>query len=328
MRKLVSAAILALALGGASAYAQDEAASAAAAASAAPLPVELKRSGGRASALAGRPRIAIAGYNIAAFTHATARASSGGGFSGFGARVRMDMALAGVDMALVQRVADAAHADLVAQLQAAGYDVATAQEVLAAEGGAEALDPVESYEGEDALGHDMVVVGPTGVGATKFHGLGQRTFNGNRPATASNALDAVMLYPNLALNFAAAEGSGNRMFGNRANVEGGPAFSVAQNSVVQVAFSREGRFTDGWTTLMMEEPVFAEEEFATMEQMDSSNNNAAVVVSAILGAGMQRSQRNTYQVIADPAAYEALALRAARGFNAAIVAQVRAARGG
>ncbi len=331
MRNVLSAAAIVLAALAAPAIAQEAAPIAADAIQPAagitvpPAPMTLERSGGRASALAGRTRIALAGYNIGAYTNVSTQASSGGGFTGFGARTRMDLALAGIEPALLQRIADAAHADLVAQLQAAGYDVVTAQDVLAAPGGQEALDPVESYEGEDPLGNDMLVIGPTGVGAAQFHGVGRRMIgNGNRPATASNALDAVMLYPNLSLNFAYTAGSGNRMFSNRASVEAGPGFSAS--SIVQVVFSREGRFADGWTTLLMDEPLAIEGEFASMEEVDSSNNNVAVALSAVLGAGLQRSQRDTYLVTADPAAYETLALSAARGFNAAIVAQVQAAR--
>ncbi len=293
-------------------------------------PVSLRRDGGSRNALTEQPRIALFGYNLAAFTSSRVTASSGGSLfgGGMGARARMDFNLVGIDRALLERVATAAHDNLVAQLQAAGYEVVPAQQIFANGEGSRFLAEGGAYEAEaPGTENDFVVVGPAGVGAVAHHGIARTSFAGNAPAPISAQHSAILLYPNLALDFVQTGGSGRRALGNRANVSGEARFGVNPISVVQAQFSRTGRFIDGWTTLNMRDGVSVDDEFATVGQTSESNNNAAVIVSAILGAGMQSARRSGYDVVADPAAYEALAMRAARGFNAAIVAQVREARG-
>lgn len=308
----------------------EVAAPAPAAITAPPLAVELRRDGGSRTALTSMPRIALVGYNFGAFVHSRVTASSGGSLIGpsMGARARMDFNLVGVDRPLLERIATAAHADLVAQMQAAGIEVVPATEVFADGQHARFLAEGGAYEAEPpGTENDVLVVGPEGVGAVTLNGMARTSIAGNAPAAIAASTNAILLYPNLAIDFVQTGGSGRRALGHRANVEGDPNIGVNPISVVQVHYSR-GRFLDGWTTLNMREGVWANEEFATVSQTSESNNNAAVVVSAILGAGMQSARRSGYDVVADPVAYEALALRAARGFNAAIVQQVLAARGG
>ncbi|MEZ5958971.1 MAG: hypothetical protein R3C30_00900 [Hyphomonadaceae bacterium] len=308
--------------------AADEPTAAPAAIAAAPLPVELRRDGGQRTALTGLPRIALVGYNFGAFVHSRVSASSGGSLfgGGMGARARMDFNLVGVDRATLERIATSAHADLVAQMQAAGIEVVPATEVFANGQHARFLADGGAYEAEPpGTENDLVVVGPEGVGAVTLNGMARTSIAGNAPVAIAQSTNAILLYPNLALDFVQTGGSGRRALGNRANVEGEPNVGVNPISVVQVHYSR-GRFLDGWTTLNMREGVWADEEFASVAQTSENNNNASVVISAILGAGMQSSRRSGYDVVADPVAYEALALRAARGFNAAIVRQVLAAR--
>ncbi|MGE0595162.1 MAG: hypothetical protein AB7P07_02250 [Hyphomonadaceae bacterium] len=313
--------------------AEAQAASASAVQIGPPLPVEMRRTRGGANVLAAMPRIALAGYNIGAFMTTRVSARSGGSLLGnsMGARARMDFSLVGVDQTLLQRIADAAHADLVAQLEAAGYEVSGAREVFADGRGANMLAGGGTYEGEEpGTQSEMLVAGPSGVGAVAYQGVGRLAVGGGGGMGAiSHGLNAILVFPNLALDFAETSGSGNRSFGNRANVEGEARFGIDPMSKAEVFFSRSGRgFFDGWGTLQVTEATTVADEFASTEQTSQRSNTGMGVASAILGAGMQHSRRSGYEVTADPAAYEALALRAARGFNAALVAQIRAARGG
>ncbi len=341
-------AILAIAVGSPS-YAQDTEAPAVQEAAAAvetpaaieasappagpPFAVEMRRTRGNANVLSAMPRIALMGYNIGAFTYARVTASSGGSLFGnsMGARARMDFVLEGIDRARLERIATLAHDDLVSQLRAAGYEVSAAPEVFANGRGANFLADGGVFEGEEpGTQSELAVVGPEGVGAVGYQGVGRLAVGGGSGMGAiSHELNAILLFPNLALDFVETSGSGNRSFGNRANVEGGARFSVDPMSKVEVFFSRSGRgFFDGWATLQVPSASAVDDEFASMVQTGASNNNAIAAISGILGAPMQSARRSAHTVSADPDKYEELALRAARGFNAAIVAQIRSARGG
>jgi hypothetical protein len=294
------------------------------------LSVPLRRDGGSRNALSALPRIAIVGYNLGAFVHTRVTATSGGSLLGnsLGARARMDFTLVGVDRAALERIATAAHADLVAQMQAAGIEVVPATEVFANGQHARFLADGGAYEGTlPGTENEMLVVGPAGVGAVTASGIARSGGGSNAAIPIASSVNAILIYPNLAIDFVQTSGSGRRVLGNRANVEGQPNIGVNPLSVVQVHYSR-GRFLDGWTTLNMTESVWADEEFATVEQISESNNDIAAGVSAILGAGMRSGRRSGYQVTADAARYEQLAMRAAIGFNTAIVQQVLAARAG
>ncbi|MEZ5956052.1 MAG: hypothetical protein R3C27_02400 [Hyphomonadaceae bacterium] len=295
--------------------------------------VDIRRTRGNANVLNAMPRIALVGYNVGAFTYARITASSGGSLFGgsMGARARMEFVLEGVDRARLERIATAAHDDLVTQLRAAGYEVSTAPEVFANGRGSGFLAAGGVFQGEEpGTQSELSVVGPEGVGAVSYQGVGRLAVGGGRGmGELSHELNAILLFPNLALDFVETSGSGNRSFGNHANVQGGARFAVDPMSKVEIFYSRSGRgFFDGWATLQVHAPSSVDDEFASVAQTSSSNNNAMAAISGILGAPMQAGRRSAHSVTADPDKYEELALRAARGFNAAIVAQVRASRGG
>lgn len=295
------------------------------------LAVPLRKMKGKASALAARPRIAVAGYNVGAIVKSRAVASTRGGFRRSSASASMTMRLAGVDDALLQTIADAAYADLVARLSAAGIDVVTADELRTSDGVEKILPGEASYDGDLKRGNGdgkILVAGPAATGVSSYNGLGRITFNGNIAAKPSDGLDAVLLFPNLSLGFAWTGGSGNAMFAKRASVEGGAFFHVDTATKLEAAYSKSGRFVDGWATYGVKENVGAEDAFAVVTKTDSSNNALAVGLSSALGAGMGSRSSSEYTVAADPERYKALALKAAKGFNAAIVERVVAARSG
>jgi hypothetical protein len=295
------------------------------------LAVPLKKAKGKASAFAAKPRIAIAGYNIAAIVKSRAVATTKGGFTRSSASASMTMLLAGVDDALLQSVADEAYADLISRFAAAGIDAVPANELMAAEDAAKILPGEARYDGDLKRGNGdgkIRVAGPRATGVSSYNALGRTTFNGNIAAKPSNALDAVLLFPNLSLGFAWTGGSGNAMFARRASAEGGAFFHVDTASKVEVVYSKSGRFVDGWATYAIKDQVGADAAFAVVDKTGSSNNALAVGLSSALGANMGARSKSEYTVTADPERYKALALKAARGFNAALVAEVVAARGG
>ncbi|MFP5448452.1 MAG: hypothetical protein ACLGHU_06895 [Alphaproteobacteria bacterium] len=87
-----------------------------------PLPVALQ--GHATRYLANRPRIVIPGYTLAFVQGASASAFGGGaGLDTNQRRTQIATRLVGLTDAMAQDLADSAHADLVAQLEAAGFEV-------------------------------------------------------------------------------------------------------------------------------------------------------------------------------------------------------------
>ncbi|MEZ5894350.1 MAG: hypothetical protein R3C58_14560 [Parvularculaceae bacterium] len=304
-------------------------------ASAAPISAEaietpLKKIRGKESIVNQKPRIAIAGYNVAAITKSRSVATSMGTLTRSGAKTSMTMLLEGVDDALLTEIADAAYADLVAQFAAEGIDVAPLSEITAADADKKIFPGEAAFNGDLQRGNGdgkVRVAGVSGAGVSNYAPVGRITFGGNGAVKPAGALDAVMLFPNLCLGFAQTSGSGTKMFGSSARVEGGAMFSVDPASKVEAVYSN-GRFLDGWATWGLKETIGVADAFAEVSKTGSSNNALAVGLSSALGTGMGANSKSEYTVVADRERYKALALKAAKGMNAALVAEVVAARSG
>lgn len=292
-----------------------------------PLSVSLVARRGSADVFAKRPKIALAGYNIGAFQTAKI---SGSTSREQGASVSMSLALAGVDAAMLQRIADAAHADLVAQLRGAGIDVIDAPSFFRSAEADEVIRSSSPVDGEKMDGRapkKLLVNGPSGVGVVSSFGLIPKGFNGNMGDQASAALDAIVIYPNVALDFAWTSGGGQSMLQRKVSVDAGARFALDQLSNIQVVYSKDGRYVDDSATLGLSEDLGVDDVFATVDRAGSSNNSASVGLSNALGFGMSSRKGSEYTVSVDQTRYETLAMNAAKGFNAALVRQIKTAKG-
>lgn len=293
----------------------------------APLAVSLEARRGSASLFAKRPKVAVAGYNIGAYQTASI---SGTTTRGQGAKVSMSMTLTGVDEAMLQRVADAAHADLIAQLQAAGIDVIHGPALFSVPEAQEikrATKPVKGDKMDGRAPKELLVVGPADIGVVSSFGLIPVGFNGNIGDQASDALDAIIIYPNVALDFVWTAGGGRSMLQNKVSVDGGARFALDSLSNMFAVYSKDGRFVDDSVLLGLTEDIGVDDAFATVDQAGKTNNNVSVGISNALGVGMGSRKGTQYVVDADPARYEALALNATKGMNAALLEQIKAAKG-
>lgn len=293
----------------------------------APLAVSLEERRGSVGIFARRPKVAIAGYNIGAYQTASI---SGSTSRGQGAKVNMNLTLAGIDAAMLQRIADTAHADLVAQLQAAGIDVIYGPALFAMPEAQEIKrsdKPVEGDKMDGRASKDLLVAGPTDIGVVSSFGLIPVGFNGNVGDQASDALDAVIIYPNIALDFVWTAGGGQSMLKNTASVDGGARFALDSLSNMFVVYSKDGRYVDDSLLLGITEDIGVDDVFATVNQAGKTDNSTSVGISNALGFGMGSKKGSQYVVEADAARYEALALNAAMGMNAALLKQIGAARG-
>ncbi len=188
-----------------------------------------------------------------------------------------------------------------------------------------------AYDGDLKRGNGdgkIRVAGPRMFGVSDYNPLGRVTFNGNKMAQAGGALDAVLMFPNLSLGFAQTESSGSSMFARKASVEGEAQFHVDPATKIDIAFSKKGRFADGWASWQANGWAGSDEAFAEVSKTGSRSNALAVGLSSALGTPMGSNSSNEYTVVADPARYKALALKAAKGVNASLVAQLAAARSG
>ncbi|MDX2348873.1 MAG: hypothetical protein QNK32_00655 [Porticoccus sp.] len=292
----------------------------------APLPVILETFRGSADVFSDRPKIAIAGYNIGAYQTAKVSESTS---RGQGASVSMSFRLEGVDTSMLQRIADAAHADLVSQLQAAGIDVIDASALFAASEANEikrSSKPVEDKKsGRTSV--KLVVVGPSDIGVVSSFGLIPKGFNGNVGDQASAALDAIVIYPNVALDFVWTAGGGKKMLQKRVSVEGGARFALDEISDCTAVYSKDGRFVDGSVELRPAEDVGVDDVFASVDEAGSKDNSTSVGISNAIGFAMGSRKGTEYLVTVDPKRYESLAMNATKGFNTALVQQIKSAKG-
>jgi len=144
---------------------------------------------------------------------------------------------------------------------------------------------------------------------------------------SSAALDAIVVYPNLAIDFAWTSGGGQTMLNRNISVDAGARFALDQMSTFVALYSKDGRFVDDSATFGIEEDLGVDDSFATVVAEGSSDNSGSVGLSKALGFGMGSKKGSKYIVDADPERYEALAMNAARGFNTALVERIKAAHG-
>ncbi len=289
-----------------------------------PLAVNLITTQGGSDAFALRPKIALAGYNVGAYLTDKVTSRT---FAGDGAKVSMALQLEGVDTAMLERIANAGHADLVAQLQAIGVDVIDAPTLFQSPTSDDISHSKEAVEGGQSP-KTLLLVGPKNVGAVLTpYSIIRKGFNGNVGVKSSSKLDAIVLYPNVALDFAWTSGSGSSMFNKKVSVEGGMRFALDQTTKCVAIYSNDGRFVDKSVQLGLKEDIGVDDPYGTLEKASERDNSGAVGLSHALGLGLGSNSGESYFVVADKQRYELLAMNAVKGFNKALVAQIKSAKG-
>ncbi|MEL6583667.1 MAG: hypothetical protein AAFQ36_07520 [Pseudomonadota bacterium] len=293
----------------------------------APFPVNVEIGIGDADYVSLRPRVAVAGYNVGGYTFASATSSAGGGvFSNRGtASSTVALEANGIDEALLIRIATAAQADLIAQLTAAGFDVVPTSELQNAPNAAILELGSPSYEQDVSAVYGertVLVAGPSGQGVQGYKKIGAANINFRTPTALSEELDAAILMPNVVFDFAATEG-GRAAYARTASASADLLFTLDPNTVADLSVTENGRASFG-STYILAQPVASAEPFGTIGAVEESDNSGQQVLSGLLGATVSNRSRSAAQVSIDPAAYEALALDAARGWNAALVEEMRA----
>jgi hypothetical protein len=76
--------------------------------------------------------------------------------------------------------------------------------------------------------------------------------------------------------------------------------------------------------LGLKEDIGIDDPYGTLEKASERDNSAAVGLSHALGLGLGSNSGESYFVVADKQRYELLAVK---GFNKALVAQIKSAKG-
>lgn len=293
----------------------------------APMSVTMKKLSGKTKILSMQPKIALVGYNVGGYTTATATGKASGDLLGYsqGSRTTITMNASGITPEILQRVADSAHDDLAAKLTKAGFQVVTAQQVKAtpSSGNLKFGEPTYQTTLTTDLGKKTVIVaGPSGVGTQKHVAIGKGALSGNAIIKPSKELGAVMLMPNLVLDFAALKAKGGAMT-TRSSASGNVRFAIDTASQMNFQASK-GRFLDGWLNYGIKNPVISDANFAALSENKgkSKSNTFERGLGAALGMATGAKKTKAVDVAVDPVRYEALAMSAAAGWNDAFVTEL------
>jgi hypothetical protein len=299
-----------------------------------PMAVVLDSGGTRV--LKNRPRIVVPGYSLAFIQGASASAFAGGaGLDTNARRTKIATRLVGFADDMATALADEAHADLVRQLQAAGFEVVDLASLQASErlrslprhgvavGGQGVIDSRATKA--------WVVYGPRALPPIKGHafeqGMGAIAASGALLAfgKASQELDAIVVAPRLMIDYIDMESSGRRTYSGSASVDADLRFAINPVSRVDFVWGNErGGAMPGWFTT---KGAASPQPFGILAQTDDRSDSVALHNAlATTGFGSFYRQSLVYDAEVSPKRYAALTRSAFQGFNAALVAEIRKAR--
>lgn len=277
--------------------------------------------------------VAIPAYQVTFITQ-----QQGTAVGNITARARLNAMLAGVDEATMRRLTNEAHADLVAQLQAAGLSVTPAGQARAMANGVAVVTNNSDVRGVGAgitIGRS-VRRGYASYGADEapmlspFHNPTSPTGGPNmmQALGASNTIGraareagAVAVIPALTIDFINMEASrGDR----RANVDSEVVFSLRAASGA-TAMGRGNSGPGYMQVVRMTRDVTWNDTFANVVQGGAEVREGSMTPIPDENYIVQQRARGD-AVVADIATWEELVREAYRGFNAALVAEIIEAR--
>lgn len=269
-------------------------------------------------------RIFVAGYNIGALRKVVAVGKARGGLlGGNGATSKSELYADGIDEAMLIRIADAAYGDLIHQLKAAGYEVVSLETARATAGADKLKFDTPAYS---ASAEEILVVGPRATGVRGNTPLAKIEFGSMGAPELTMTLESMVVMPNLAFDFAWA--AGNRSLGFTATSQTGVRFGInTAHTRSRVFASKRKQFLEGDFIFAPDGEVTSDTQFATIADTERTDNRGMRIANALLGLNVMARSKQTGFAQIDQAAYERLALGAAKGWNSAFVAALRARTG-
>ncbi len=292
---------------------------------------QLKMTGAHGSQFKGRSKIAIPSYSINYII--AQKAAAAGGVS---VKARSTTLLAGVDEALMRKMADEAFADLKTQLAAAGVPLASDADAASVITKSEtALTAGNMHRGGDGgiiigkgVKKQFLSFGATAAPLTelfqpggKVGGLGAlgKIGSTNKLNAPGEAIDSTLVFPSLTLDFAESEVSVTRTLagGKRASASNEVKFSIRAESPVNIQNpATRGIGTPG--TMRPAKDASTDAAFATVEGGTSASSQTNW--GSLYDDG---TIQNSSLVMADPVKWSELVRAAYRSYNAAIVAAIK-----
>lgn len=271
-------------------------------------------------------KIFVAGYNVGALRKVAAVGKARGGLFGggtSGATSKSELYADGIDDAMLIRIANAAYSDLTFQLKNAGFEVVPLETARATAGADKLKFDTPAYS---ATGEEILVVGPGATGVRGNTPLAKIEFGSMGTPELSMTLQSMVVMPNLAFDFAWAQG--NRTLGFTATSQTGVRFGINPNhSRMRVFATTRKQFLEGDFHYAPNGEFTSDRQFATITDTQRSNNNTVRMINGLLGLGMTARSKQTGYAQIDQAAYEELALSAAKGWNTAFVNELKTRTG-
>ncbi|CAN5188990.1 hypothetical protein BH11PSE2_BH11PSE2_17720 [soil metagenome] len=294
---------------------------------AAPIPIDLKISNGRN--IKGRPRIAIPTYVLGVVRQGSIRASAMGKGSDIQQRATtISSILIGVDDALASKLADEADADLIKRLTEAGFDVVPQAEVQASRELSRLALAGDHVQGQN----DWTIYGAKSAPLRSGHPFSKAVLAGSGASIVLNdvsvELNAVMLTPYVIVDYARYGGSGNSKYTGTAGASMEVRFRVPNSGANFLYGAAKGKGGGIWGSAISENSSGTEELFGVLFEINDRSDDVGVHNAfASLGLGSLYRQSKYYGVEAVPDRYATLVRAAYQGFNAALVDELKKAKG-
>lgn len=298
--------------------------------------------------------ICVAGFRVAFIVSdkATAQASSAlanvGNSTGTGVKTitqgktsSVTVDLAGVSEALMVRIADQAYEKFMTGLAATGRPIIPAETIKASEGFKKLklveVTPGKPYTKQPKLSdaRKFVVVSPSALPLWFTH-FDAPYLGDQGPASLGNwrALNklsadtkAVVIVPQITIDFAKLKSSGRTLLGSSAEVEAEAEMAIEAIMTSLQTYHAKIALAGDLATSPLQKAVAIPGAYGEMRSL-SDSNDAALQNSVTLLTGFQGTQhfKSHKAVVADPAKFEALALVGIEAVNKAFLAAVQQAK--
>lgn len=290
-------------------------------------------------------RVVVPAYRVIFVVQNSASARAGGALDsvgpGFntGSKSSMTMVLENVTPALMQDITDQAYFDFVNRLKDSGIEMVPYEELRQAKAFKE-LDltpatleePYSKSPWGDA--RHFIVMSPRPLPLWFGHmdsPIGDKNpFNqGNtkKMHALSKELDAVVVIPQVSIDFASLKSSGSSMLTSSSWVEGKPLMRITTGITGLKLLHSKSKIQGDFNLAPMKRDLIIPGEFGHIETISKSSN--ALLVGSFALAGLNAgpvSSKSKKALVADPAAYQAMALKGAEGVNKAFVLALKQAK--
>ncbi len=280
-------------------------------------------------AMKGVKRVAVPGYRVIFTTRSKVTANAedwlggvGGGKSS-GAKATMEVVLGNVDFATLQKITDAAYADFIDDLKAAGIEVVPLETMTASPSFAKmkmtgsTADKPYTKRSRDAKTH-YLVASPSAIplwfsvydGDISDQGMSQT--NMRAVMSMAKELDALMLFPIMHVDFASLGASGGK-FARRASVTAKAAiYANPAYTLFYIANDKGGAFA------RMNDGIGVEGDPGEFVTADHASNASFIEGMQKIGIdfGPVKSKKNMV-LQTNPENFHSLALEALTGTNEA-----------